>query len=213
MPNDTSVNDLVNDMVNKSIVIVEDHPVMLRGLAEWFTATGRWQVLGTASSLATARELLDGISPDVLLLDIKLSDGWSLDIIPWYKQHLEEPLPKIAVYSSFDDYPNVSTALGMGVDAYICKHRSEQELEAALLQALDGKNSIDDTVRTRLNTINVFIDVLTRREGEVLGQVKKGMSNKEIAFHLGISIRRVENILSCIYDKTGIKTRLELQQL
>jgi NarL family two-component system response regulator LiaR len=69
--------------INNSIVIVEDHPVMLRGLADWFSATGRWKVLGTASSLVTAKEVLDGISPDVLLLDIKLPDGWGLDIIPY----------------------------------------------------------------------------------------------------------------------------------
>jgi NarL family two-component system response regulator LiaR len=73
-------------MSDNSIVIVEDHPVMLRGLAEWFSATGRWQVLGAASTLTAAKELLsNGISPDVLLLDIKLPDGWGLDIIPWYK--------------------------------------------------------------------------------------------------------------------------------
>jgi NarL family two-component system response regulator LiaR len=199
--------------INNSIVIVEDHPVMLRGLAQWFSATGRWQVLGTASSLVTAKEVLDGISPDVLLLDIKLPDGWGLDIIPWYKQHTEEPLPKFAVYSSFDDYPNFSAAFGMGIDAYICKHRSEQELETALLQTLDGETYIDDTVKTRLNIVNGFIDILTKREAEVLSHVKKGMSNKQIALSLDISLRRVENILSCIYDKTGIKTRLELQQL
>jgi DNA-binding NarL/FixJ family response regulator len=203
-----------NNIVNNSIVVVEDHPVMLRGLAEWFAATGRWQVLGVAPSLAAAKELLACLSPDVLLLDIKLPDGWGLDIIPWYKQHTEnDRLPKMAVYSSFDDYPNISTALGMGVDAYICKHRSEEELEDALLQALDGKIYIDDTVRMRLNVVNNLIDILTKREGEVLSLLKKGMSNKQIALSLGISSRRVENILYCVYDKTGIKTRRELQQL
>jgi DNA-binding NarL/FixJ family response regulator len=140
--------------------------------------------------------------------------SWGLDIILWYKQRIDNGrLPKIAVYTSFDDYPNFSTALGMGVDAYICKHRSEQELEAALLQALNGKIHIDDTIQTRINTIDSLINILTKREGEVLSHVKKGMSNKQIASCLGISLRRVENILCCVYDKTGIKTRLELQQL
>jgi NarL family two-component system response regulator LiaR len=52
-----------------------------------------------------------------------------------------------------------------------------------------------------------------RREGEILILVKKGLSNKVIANRLGLSRRAVENILSCVYDKTGVSSRLELQKL
>jgi len=122
-------------------------------------------------------------------------------------------MPLMAVYSAFEDYAHVSAALSLGVKAYITKRRSEQELEAALLKALDGSIIIDEAARIKLdNAVNV-ISLLTKREAELLNLVKKGLSNIQIANQLGISRRTVENILSCVYDKTDIKSRLELERL
>ncbi|MDR0496040.1 MAG: response regulator transcription factor [Treponema sp.] len=215
------------------IIIIEDHPVMRDGLASYFNSTGRWRVMGTASNLAQAKELLTGIRPDLALLDIQLEDGWGLDIIPWLAEQalfaeqtqLAEKNQNVtagskagsatlmAVYSSFDDYAHVSAAMSLGVRAYITKRRSEYELEQALLQVLEGKNWIDEKVQTSFRAFTDFSSVLTRREKEILGLVARGLSNEQIAGNLGISRRTVENILSCIYDKTGISSRLELQRL
>jgi len=198
------------------IVIVEDHPVMSEGLASFFTGTGRWLVMGTAATLAGAKELLSRVQTDIALLDIQLDDGWGLDIIPWYKEQAalsEKALPIMAVYSSFDDYAHVSAALGMGVRAYVCKRRNERELEEALQKALRGIVCVDEAAQTKMNTVTDLVSLLTRREAEILGLVKDGLSNKQIAARLGISHRTVENVLSCVYDKTGISTRLELQKM
>jgi len=198
------------------IIIIEDHPIMREGLANYFNGTDRWQVLGTASNLAEAKELVNRVYADVFLLDIQLEDGWGLDIIPYIEKHersVGKARPIMAVYSSFDDYAHVSAALGMGVQAYICKRRNEQELEAALRAALDGKPYIDETTQSKLNkTVNLF-SLLTRRETEIFRLVTQGFSNKQIAENLKISSRTVENILSCIYDKTGIRSRAELERL
>ena len=207
------------------IVIIEDHPVMRNGLAAWFEGTGRWNVIGTASNLAGARELLasfsvTGLNADLLLLDIQLEDGWGLDIIQWLEKQARqtEPAgllhkPLLAVYSGFDDHANVSAALGMGVRAYVTKRRSEGELEEALLKTLDGEIWIDEAVQAKLQVVTDVFSLLTKRETEILSLVKKGQSNKQIAGSLGISPRTVENILSCVYDKTGIHSRLELERL
>jgi DNA-binding NarL/FixJ family response regulator len=203
------------------LVIVEDHPVMRNGLASYFSGTGRWQVMGTASTLAEAKKLLSGVQTDVALLDIQLEDGWGLDVIPWYalqatyaeSKLAEQNRPVIAVYSSFDDYAHVSAALGMGVKAYICKRRNEQELENALQNAICGVIYIDEAAQVKLNNETDLARLLTKRETEILSLVKSGLSNKQIAASLGISHRTVENILRCVYDKTGIKTRLELQKM
>jgi len=197
-------------MIEKpKLIIIEDHPVMRKGLADYFAGTGRWQVMGTASTLAEAKELAGRVRADIFLLDIQLEDGWGLDIIPC----LKESRPIMAVYSSFDDYAHVSAALGMGVQAYICKRRGEQELEAALRATLDGTPYIDDTVQSKLNkTVNLF-SLLTKRETEIFRLVTQGLSNRQIAENLKISQRTVENILSCVYDKTGIHSRAELERL
>ena len=198
-----------------SIAIIEDHPIMREGLAAWFTATGRWRVTGKASSLQKARELLSnpGFQADVLLLDIQLEDGWGIDIIPWIANQ-KNPRPAVlAVYSAFDDYAHVSAALAAGVRAYVCKRSGEPELEEALEKALCGEIYVDDTIQARLKNIADVFDTLTRRETEILSLVKNALSNRQIAAHLGISVRTVENILSCIYGKTGIGSRAELQKL
>ena len=202
------------------IVIIEDHPVMREGLAAWFTATGRWQVAGTASGLAEAKKLLAATQADIALLDIQLEDGWGLDIIPWLLSKapdakLSNPKnrPLMAVYSSFDDYAHVSASLSLGVRAYITKYRSEEELEEALLKALAGETCIDEKVQAKLQSAVHMLNLLTKRETEIFTLVKNGLSNKQIAARLGISRRTVENILSCIYDKTGIRSRREPERL
>ena len=205
---------------NPKIVIIEDHPVMREGLVCWFAGTGRWEVAGSAASVAEAKELLARVNADIALLDIQLDDGWGLDIIPWLKTarththaHTQSDTPIVAIYSAFDDYAHVSAAVSMGVRAYVCKRRSERELEAALLKALNGETCIDETAQARLETAKNIFSHLTRREAEILSLVKDDLSNKQIAARLGISHRTVENVLCCIYDKTGITSRLELQKL
>ena len=199
-----------------NIIIIEDHPVVRNGLSAFFTATGRWKISGIAASLAEARKLLNAIQADIVLLDIQLEDGWGLDIIPLLVTQSEQKpcsMPLLAVYSAFDDYAHVRAALSMGVKVYVTKRRSEQELEDALRKALDGKLYIDEAAQQKLKTITQLFNLLTKREKEILNLVKHGMSNKEISFRLDISRRTVENILSCVYDKTGIKSRLELERL
>jgi len=196
----------------KSIIIIEDHPVMRHGLAAYFEKNG-WQVNGTAASLAEAKKLFCHITANVVLLDIQLDDGWGLDLISWMQEQADEQICLTAVYTAFDDYAHVSAALSLGVKAYVTKRRSEQELEAALLKALDGAIYIDEAAQIKLDNVTNIINLLTKREAEIFKQVKNGLSNRDIAFKLGITTRTVQNILSCIYDKIGIKSRQELERL
>ena len=208
-----------------SIVIIEDHPIVREGLAAYFKSTGRFKVSGTVSTLDEAKEFLSkGLSsaaqlPDILLLDIQLEDGLGLHIIPWLKSNLKnnteqnQKLPVMAVYSTFDDFVHVSAALGLGVMVYMSKRRSAGELEKALLQALEGKTFIDDSVEAKLHTAKDLFSLLTNREAQILTMVNSGLSNKQIASQLGINLRTVQNIIYCVYDKTGIRSRQELREL
>jgi NarL family two-component system response regulator LiaR len=206
-----------------SIVIIEDHPVMRKGLAGYFAGTGRWRMLGTAANLEEARKLLSfpdtsgtnvrgTLFPDVVLLDLQLGKEWGLDIIHWLDTRSAPKRPAVAVYSTFDDYTNIMTAYNMGVRAYVCKDRREAELEAALIIMLKTGSFIDETFRDELAAVTNKLNRFTKREAEIFGLVKKGLSNVVIAETLGINHRTVDNILSCIYDKTGVKSRLDLMK-
>ena len=199
-----------------SIFIVEDHPIMQNALIYYFEKTGRWQVTGKAFTLAEAKKLSSksDFKADVVLLDIQLADDWGLDYIPWYRDFTERKQDTIfAVYTNFNDYNNVKAALAMGVQAFICKHRDEQELENALLLALDGKTYIDDDTHSKFEMAKDIYSLLTKRETEILSLVKSGLSNGEIADKLKIKRHSVENIIYCIYQKTGMKSRLEFKKL
>ena len=154
---------------------------------------------------------------DVALLDIQLEDGWGLDIIPWLSQSSNAAqkagLPVFAVYSAFDDNAHVNAALSMGVRAYVCKRSNVPELERAILWALEGKLYIDGRVESSLQKGKDVYGLLTKREKEIFALAKSGLSNKQIAAQLGINCHTVENIMSCVYDKTGIDSRLELYRL
>jgi DNA-binding NarL/FixJ family response regulator len=210
-----------------SIVIIEDHPVMRKGLAAWFAGTGRWQVLGIAAGLAEAKSLFSETAalPDILLLDIRLSppegcnpagcaaeDTMGLDLIPWLRKRFGKT-PLVVVYTQFDDYAHAASALGFGVRGYVCKYRSEEELETVLREVLEGEVSIDKAVEPKLKNSPETRKLLTRREAEILMHVREGKSNKHIAAALGISKRTVENLLSRIYFKTGIASRSDLQKI
>jgi NarL family two-component system response regulator LiaR len=196
-----------------SIVIIEDHPVMRKGLAAYFAGTGRWQVLGVAANLEDARQQLSSNSAlDIVLLDLQLGKEWGLDIIRWLDTRSAPKHPAVAVYSAFDDYTNITTAYSMGARGYICKDRSEAELETALFAILATGTFIDETLRDELADVTGKLDCFTKRETEILMLVKKSVSNKRIAETLGLNHRTVDNILSCIYDKTGAKSRLDLMK-
>ncbi|MCL2444324.1 MAG: response regulator transcription factor [Treponema sp.] len=195
------------------IIIIEDHPIMCQGLADYFSGTNNWKVNGIASSLSDAKKLLAKTTADIILLDIQLDDGWGLDIISWLQDQPGMQMPVIAVYSTFDDYAHVSAALCLGVKAYITKRRSGKELENALLTTLSGINYIDEAAQVKLKNVNDILSLLNKRESEVLTLVKDGHSNAQMADELCLSRRTVENILSCIYTKTGIKSRFELERL
>jgi NarL family two-component system response regulator LiaR len=197
-----------------SMIVIEDHPVMRRGLEAYFAGTGRWRVLGSVPDLEGARALLSGpgAAADILLLDIRLESGWGLDLFPWLRSYFMCS-PLVVVYSAFTDYAHVKAAFGMGVRGYVSKSRNEAELEAALEAVLRGEIYRDEVVERELAAVNSALSLLTRREGEILTLVKAGLSNKAVAERLGLSRRTVENILSCVYDKTGISSRLELQNL
>lgn len=189
---------------------------MRKGLAGFFAGTGHWLVLGTASNLEDAKALLsapDTARADILLLDIHLEKAWGLDIIPWLHEQSGEKIPAVVVYSGFDDYAHISAALSLGVRGYVSKKQNETELEAALKTVLSGSIYTDKTSEVNLQTVANTISLLTKREADIFILVKQGLSNQQIAEKLTLSRRTVENILSCIYDKTGITSRLDLQKM
>ena len=216
----------------KTVVIIEDHEMIRAGLA--VSLNGRWRIAGEASSLKEAKSLFAHLTetPDLILLDIELGKDWGLDLfrlppprpsraeVPLRKRQpgrisrIEaSPFPPVLVYSVYDDYAHVNAALRSGVRGYVCKSQGIPDLLEAMETVVSGKTVFPVSLVQRLIAVSDLILALTKREREVFTMVQRGFSNKEIAEALDVSIRTIQNNLSILYDKTGVKNRRELERL
>jgi DNA-binding NarL/FixJ family response regulator len=204
-----------------SIFIVEDHSMTARGLASYLAESGRWLVAGMAASIEEAqRRLPEAASPappNVILLDLQLAGESGLNLIAWLREHSSFKKTPVVVYSHFDDAAHRNAAIQLGAAAYVCKSQSDQELENTLIETAAGgtEGGIPDSVLAEaaqpaergVKKLENMLTLLTRRETEIFLLIREGFSAGQIAGKLCISRRTVENHLSCIYDKTGMKKK------
>ncbi|MFP3043358.1 response regulator transcription factor [Treponema primitia] len=203
-----------------TIVLIEDHEMMRKGISEWITNTGQWKVVGEAASLDEAHALFDSYPepPDLVLLDISLRKDFGLDLIPWLKEKYpytagENSKPAILVYSVYQGYTLIREAMTRGALGYVCKTDSDAEFARAIESVLLGKRYIDQNLTQKIFAVPDILIGLTKREREIFSLVQNGMDNRGIAKTLSIHRGTVENYISRIYDKTGAKNREDLKKL
>ncbi|GHV96482.1 DNA-binding response regulator [Spirochaetia bacterium] len=202
----------------KTLILIDDHEMVRRGLVSWLTKDGRWQVLGEAASVEEAVSLFEkldaaGTPPDLTLLDIDLKGSWGLNLIPLLRERYGEKAPPVLVYSVYDDYAHLKAAFRARARGYVCKSRDSTELLAAMGKIADGGTWFSSSHLSRMADVSDLMLALTKRERQIFDLVQRRYNNKEIAAELDITLRTVENNLSIIYDKTAVKTRKELEAL
>ncbi|AEF86356.1 two component transcriptional regulator, LuxR family [Treponema primitia ZAS-2] len=199
-----------------TLVLIDDHTMMRRGLASYFTQTGRWQVLGEAGSQEEALALFETLSPGplpgIILLDIDLHGSWGLDLIPRLRNYYEQKPPAL-IYSVYEDYAHVKAAIRAEAAGYVCKSQGEAELEMAMDAVLQGRIFFAPHLIVKMDAVSDILLCLTKRERQIFGMVQRSYSNRQIAEELVVSVRTIENNLSIIYDKTGVPGRKELEKL
>jgi DNA-binding NarL/FixJ family response regulator len=205
----------------KTLVLIDDHAMLRRGLSSWLAEGGQWRVLGEAASLEEAAALFERPAaglPDLVLLDIELNSpgrpgSWGLDLIPLLKERYAEKAPPVLVYSVYDDYVHLKAAFRSGAKGYVCKSQDTGELRAAMDQTAAGGVWFSPGSAFRVAAVSDIVLGLTKRERQIFELVQRRRGNREIAAELGVSLRTVENNLSILYDKTAAKNRKELEQL
>jgi DNA-binding NarL/FixJ family response regulator len=182
----------------KTIMIIDDHDLMRRGLISYFTETGEWAILGEAGSIDEAVALCKALmakntAPDVVILDMNLNGQWGLDLMTPLKRFFAPKLPRVVVYTMYDDFTHVRASLRAGAAACVCKSRPAAELEKALEEALAGRLAFPPEQVSRLSTSFDLVLGLSRREKQVFDLVQRRTGDRRIAEELGISVRTVEN--------------------
>ena len=196
------------------IAIVEDDVVLRNHLIETINRVPGFELCAIASTFAEGKRLI-GLS-DVLLLDLALPDGNGLDLIRQTRAKGLTDL-KIIVITIFADVRSVVQVIEAGADGYLLKGGDPGETERAIRDVVAGGAPISPAVaghilaRVRANAplTTPAIGPLTEKETEVLTDLARGYSYKEVAGRLGISHHTVADHVKAIYRKLSVNSRGE----
>ena len=185
------------------VLLVDDHAILLDGLRNLISQTEDYQVVGTASTVADAFYFLKKNEVDILITDYNLPDDDGLALIRKAKS-IANSL-KIIVLSMHDESHLVKEILKEGVNGYLVKKDSQNELLNALDAIQEGKTFLSNDINNMLiRSFHAGTEqkLLTAREREIVKLIAKELSNKQIAEELTISERTVETHRKNIFRKT-----------
>jgi two-component system, NarL family, response regulator DevR len=204
-------------MSSLRILLVDDHEVVRLGLTTLLEDLPGTIVVGEAGTGEEALLACQRLTPDLVLLDIRLPDQNGLDVCRRISQ--QWPQTRVVILTSFVDDELIVNAILAGATGYVLKQVGNQELLRAIEAVRQGKALLDPQVTQRilqrmrrtehLLDASAFRD-LSRREMEVLLRVSQGKGNQEIAGILGVSEKTVRNHVSSLLEKLGLSNRVEL---
>ena len=209
---DATPTDTQGDAATQEIriVLADDHQVVRSGLRLLLDAEDGMEVVAEASDVDGARRYVRGHHPSVLVLDLNMPGGSSLEAIPEIRR--ESPDTQIVVLTMQQEPAFAREALGAGALGYVLKEAADEELVEAVRNAAAGEHYLNPRLGARIASSPPPgpPDDLSQREAEVLRLIALGHTNSEIAEQLFLSVRTVETHRSHIQQKLGLSTRAEL---
>ncbi len=192
------------------VVIADDHSVVRRGLRQVLESEGGFEIVAEAGDIDGARRYVRGHHPDVLVLDLNMPEGSSLDAVPDILA--QNPETQIVVLTMQDEPAYARQALGAGVLGYVLKDAADAELVEAVRRAAAGDTYLNPRLGAKIASEPPPgpPDGLSEREVEVLRMVALGHTNNEIAEQLYLSVRTVETHRAHIQQKLRLGSRSEL---
>ena len=196
------------------LMLIDDHALLRRGLAELLNAEAAFSVVGQAGSGEEGIELADILRPQLILLDLHLPGLSGLQTLERLKARVPEAL--VVVLTASDCADDLMAALANGADGYILKDCEPERLVDCLHNCQSGRVTLDPSL-ARLASApppvpgRPVTDVdLTERERQTLALIAEGYSNKLIARELGISDGTVKIYVKHLLSKLQLHSRLEL---
>lgn len=190
-------------------LIVDDHRMLAELLSGALDARPEITVVGTASSSAEALTAVTSLHPDVVVLDYDLPDGDGVALVGPIRE--AAPSCRVLMLTSYTDPVLLSDAIDAGCAGFVTKRNSTDEIASAVLAVASDETPVSpDMVRSlvRKDQTSTGSD-LTAREVEVLRLAAQGLSNKEIAEQLFLSVNTVRNHMQRVLNKLGAHSKLE----
>ena len=194
------------------LLLVEDHHIVRRGLVFFLKTREDLEIVGEAENGEDALTFVRTERPDVVLMDLSMPKMDGIEATKQIKQY-DETI-KILILSSFSEQDYVLPALEAGADGYQLKEVQPEQLVASIIAIYEGNANFHPKVtpallgRSAVKKENPF-SMLTKREQEVLQEIAKGRSNKEIAAELHITEQTVKTHVSNILAKLEVDDRTQ----
>lgn len=193
------------------IILVDDHHIVRQGLEFLLSTVDDIEVIqGFAEGKSFIHYLEKNELPDIVLLDLVMPDMNGVEITEYLKKHY--PNIKILVLTSYVDDEHVISALEQGADGYEMKDVEPQKLIETIHKVLDGEKIIHPNAKRVIDTMSTkphFTNKLSKRETEVLKEMVKGKTNKEIANTLFVSEKTIKTHVSHIFSKLQVSDRTQ----
>ena len=198
------------------ILIADDHAVVRSGLRSLLSGDADLDVIGDATDGTEVMQLAGRLQPDLILLDITMPHESGIRIAKRLKE--EHPGIKVLFLTMHEEEGLLHEALRTGASGYVIKRAEESEILRAIHAASRGDIYVHPAMTRALLQQPVTTEhrrsapanPLTRREIDVLRLLAKGNTNRQIAVHLALSMRTVENHRANLMGKLGVASRVEL---
>ena len=195
------------------VLLVDDHEVVRRGVAEIINAEADMEVVGEASTSRQGAGRIAATLPDVAVLDVRLPDGSGIDLC----RSIRSSFPDVAclMLTAYDDDEAGAAAVLAGASGYVLKDIRGQKLIEGIRQVAAGRSLIDEgmarriVVRLQARPAATPADALSAREREVLDLIADGMTNRQIGEVLGLAEKTVKNYVSGLLRKLNMERRTQ----
>ena len=197
------------------LALVDDSEVVRVGLRALLGLEKAFDVVGEAAGVAAALDLCARLTPDVVLLDIRLPDGSGVDACRQILKRLPET--RVLILTSVLDDTIVDEAIRAGAHGYLLKEVDGRGLVNAIHDVAAGKSILDPAVTARVMQLvksgstssrDTFAS-LSPQEKRVLALIAEGCTNKEVGRKLGLAEKTVKNYLSTVFEKLHVSRRAE----
>lgn len=196
-----------------TILVVDDHPVFLEGVAASLSRVSDFIVVGVATTGEEAVSMGEALRPDIVLMDLNLPGISGVEATR--RLTAVDSGPRVLALTMVDDDETVLAALRAGAAGYILKGSSGEEIAAATRTAASGGAVFGAGIASRIlasaagRKPAARHGSLTDRERDVLAMIAEGSSNAQIARALGLSLKTVQNYVSRVLDKLQVTDRTQ----
>jgi DNA-binding NarL/FixJ family response regulator len=202
-------------MAQLTIMLVDDHKLIRDSWSFILNSDPRFTVVGETNNGEDAVEIVKTLKPDIILMDVNMSPVNGFDATRLIAKH--SPASKVIAVSMHTMPAYAKRMIQLGAMGYVTKNSSKDEMVKAIIEVSNGRKYICDEVKNILaqkeleeETTEGDMNALSRREIDIIQRVKEGLSSKEIALQLDISLKTVEVHRYNILKKLKLKNTAAL---